>query len=178
MNVDALRSEFQGAILTPDSPSPRQPDDCGNGMIDRRPPLSRVHQCGRRRRCRALRGAREPAPGCSLRGHNVAGLASLDDGLVIDVSQMKQDRRRSAMDGCRRGGAHWGEFDLATRAHGLGDNRRPRVTTGIAASRSECVGGSWVAADSRCDNTLAYNRDRDGQQITATADAHADHFGR
>jgi FAD/FMN-containing dehydrogenase len=66
-------------------------------------------------------------------GHNIAGNALCDDGLVIDLSQMKT----AIVDpGARRvtieGGATLADLDAATQAHGLATPVGINSTTGIA----------------------------------------------
>src|SRR4029077_19027858 len=66
-------------------------------------------------------------------GHNVAGNAVSDGGLVIDLSLM----RRVEVDGRNRraraqGGATWGDFDGATQPHGLATPGGIVSSTGVA----------------------------------------------
>jgi FAD/FMN-containing dehydrogenase len=65
--------------------------------------------------------------------HNVAGYATCDGGLVIDLSLMKGVR----VDPVRRrvraqGGVLWGELDHETQAFGLATTGGTDPTTGIA----------------------------------------------
>jgi FAD/FMN-containing dehydrogenase len=92
-----------------------------NGMIDRRPAY--ILQC--RNASDAVAGiafAKDRGLPISTRGggHNVAGYAVCDDGVVIDLSLMRSvridpARRRAFVDG----GARWGDVDQATVSHGL-----------------------------------------------------------
>ena len=53
-------------------------------------------------------------------GHNYAGLAICDDGLMIDLSAMADVSADAAARRARcGGGATWAELDGATQAHGL-----------------------------------------------------------
>jgi FAD/FMN-containing dehydrogenase len=66
-------------------------------------------------------------------GHNIAGNAMCDDGLVIDLSKMKAARvdpvgRRVTVEG----GATLADMDAATQAHGLATPVGINSTTGIA----------------------------------------------
>jgi FAD/FMN-containing dehydrogenase len=105
-----------------------------NGAIDRRPAVIAP--------CRdsddvvaALRLADERGLAVAVRGggHGVAGLAVCDDGLVVDLSPMKDiavdPERRTARAG---GGVLWGELDAATQAHGLATVGGIVTHTGIA----------------------------------------------
>ena len=48
-------------------------------------------------------------------GHNVAGFSTCDDGIVIDLSQMKNIEIDKTSQTVRaQGGLTWGEFDKAT----------------------------------------------------------------
>ena len=66
-------------------------------------------------------------------GHSVAGLSTCDDGVVIDLSPMRDvnvdaDRRTATVDP----GATWADFDAATAAHGLATTGGLISTTGVA----------------------------------------------
>src|SRR5215208_633960 len=65
-------------------------------------------------------------------GHNVAGRATIDDGLLVDVSQMKgiqiDVRARTAR---AQGGVLWNEFNRETQGHGLATTGGVVGTTGI-----------------------------------------------
>src|SRR5690606_22164982 len=66
-------------------------------------------------------------------GHNVAGSAVCDDGLVIDLSLMKgievDPENRIAR---AEGGVTWGELDRATQVYGLATPGGVVSDTGIA----------------------------------------------
>ena len=70
----------------------------------------------------AIRFAREHDLPLAVRGggHNGAGLGSVDDGVVIDLSPMKSVCVDAATRTVRvGGGCVWGEVDAATQPHGL-----------------------------------------------------------
>ena len=88
--AERLRSRLRGELLTPSDPGYDAARRVFNGAIDRRPALIA--------RCRnsddviqAVNVGREQNLLVSVRGtgHNVAGYAVCDDGLVIDLSLMK-----------------------------------------------------------------------------------------
>jgi FAD/FMN-containing dehydrogenase len=66
-------------------------------------------------------------------GHNVAGRATIDDGLMLDLSLMKgihvDPQTRTAR---AQGGVTWGEFNRETQLHGLATTGGVVSTTGIA----------------------------------------------
>ena len=106
-----------------------------NGMVDRRPRL--IARCrGTADVAATVRFARDLDLEIAVRGggHNVAGTAVCDDGIVIDFSAM----RAVSADPLERvahvqGGALWGDVDHETQAHGL-------ATTGGIVSHTG-VGG-------------------------------------
>src|SRR4249920_2095503 len=92
-----------------------------NGTVDRRPKL--IARCtGVADVAAAVRFARDGDLAIAVRGggHNVAGTAVCDDGIVIDLSAM----RAVSVDPAERtaqvqGGALWRDVDHETQAHGL-----------------------------------------------------------
>jgi hypothetical protein len=106
-----------------------------NGAIDRRPHV--IARCiGAADVVAAVRFARDHDLGIAIRGggHNVAGTAVCDAGIVIDLSAMRGVRvdpanRRAWV----QAGALWGDVDRETQAHGL-------ATTGGIVSHTG-VGG-------------------------------------
>src|SRR5207342_238781 len=66
-------------------------------------------------------------------GHNVAGRATIDGGLMIDLSLMKgmhvDPVKRTAR---AQGGVTWAEFNRETQLHGLAVTGGVVSTTGIA----------------------------------------------
>lgn len=107
--------------LTPGEPGYEEARHVWNGVIDRRPAM--IVRCADTAAVvEALRLAREGNLAVSVRGggHNVAGTAIRDDGVVVDLSEMNRvevdPRRRVARAG---GGATWADVDRATQRHGL-----------------------------------------------------------
>jgi FAD/FMN-containing dehydrogenase len=119
--IDDLRSRFQGQLIVPGD---RQYDTARavfNAAIDRRPTL--IARCtGPQDVIHAIKFARDENLRLAVRGtgHNVAGYAVCDDGLVIDLSPMKT----VAVDAGSRtvraeGGCTWGEVNDALQPYGL-----------------------------------------------------------
>ena len=108
MNVDALRPEFRGEILTPEAAGYDAAREIWNGMIDRRPAV--IARCtGPDDVVAAVRfAAREGLhPAVRGGGHNVAGLASVDGGDRRLADEARR-RRPGRADGGGRGGPHVG----------------------------------------------------------------------
>jgi FAD/FMN-containing dehydrogenase len=125
---------FSGTVITPDHPGYEAARRVWNGMIDKRPVL--IARCSSATDVKsALAHARAEGLPIAVRGgaHNVAGHATVDGGMVIDLSPMKSIR----VDAQQRlafadAGLAWGEFDAATQAHGLATTGGMISTTGIA----------------------------------------------
>jgi hypothetical protein len=180
MNVDDLKRDFRGEILTPTSPGYEAARRIWNAMIDKRP--AAIARCTSPADVSAAVrfAAREGLyPAVRGGGHNAAGLAMIDDGLVIDVSQMKRiSVDSSARTAVAETGLTWGEFDKATQAYGLATTGGLISTTGIAGLT---LGGGvgWLMGQCglTCDNTLSYDVvTANGDLITANANQHQDLF--
>src|SRR5262249_54506106 len=121
MQIEQLRSRVRGAIVQPDGESYESVRLLYNRMIDKRPALivrcvdvadviAAVDYARTNNLLTAIRGG----------GHNGAGLGSCDDGLVIDLSQMRGIHVDPGERTVRvEGGALWGDVDHATHAFGL-----------------------------------------------------------
>ncbi len=132
--VDELAASLQGDLLIADSPGYDEARALWNGMIDKRPGL--IARCATANDVvRAVKFARDEGLLIAIRGagHNIAGNAVCDDGLVIDLSQMKSVEVDEAGRTARVGpGATLGDFDQAVQAHGLATPTGINSTTGIA----------------------------------------------
>ncbi|MBV9325018.1 MAG: FAD-dependent oxidoreductase [Chloroflexi bacterium] len=92
-----------------------------NGMIDRRPALIARSQTAQDV-VASVNFARDEKLLIAVRGgaHNVAGNATCDDGIVIDLSRMNQvDVDPTARTARAQPGCTWADFDKATHPHGL-----------------------------------------------------------
>jgi FAD/FMN-containing dehydrogenase len=105
-----------------------------NGAIDRRPRL--IARCvGAADVVAAVRFARDHDLEIAIRGggHNVAGTASCDDGIMIDLSAMRAVRvDPTGHTAWVQGGALWGDVDRETQAHGLATTGGIVSHTGVA----------------------------------------------
>src|SRR3989475_9112158 len=114
-------SELHGEIVRPQDEGYDDARKIWNAMIDRRPAL--IVRCRDAEDVtRSIAFARYHELPLAVRGggHNVSGNALCDDGLVIDLSPLKEVRidteRRTAIVG---GGVTSGEFDKAAQAAGV-----------------------------------------------------------
>jgi hypothetical protein len=159
-----------------------EPRAIHNGLIDKRPALIV--------RCRAasdvvaaLALARRAGLEVSVRGggHNVAGRAVTDGGIMISLADMKDvavDPARATV--TAQGGVTWGELNAAAGAHGLAVTGGVVSTTGIAGYT---LGGGlgWLmakhglAADNRLSVELVTAA---GEVLDVDAGSHPDLSGR
>jgi FAD/FMN-containing dehydrogenase len=112
-------------------------------------------------------------------GHSVAGMSTVEDGLVIDVRAMNAVHVDPAARTARCGaGATWADFDAATQAHGLATTGGRVSTTGVAGLT--LGGGSgWLERKHglACDNLRAVELvTADGDAVRASRDEHPDLF--
>jgi FAD/FMN-containing dehydrogenase len=125
--------KFRGVLITPDHPDYDDARAVWNGTIDRRPRL--IARCsGTADVAAAVRFALDGDLEIAVRGggHNVAGTAVCEDGLVIDLSAMRAvsvDLADSTA--LVQGGALWGDVDQATQAHGLATTGGIVAHTGV-----------------------------------------------
>ena len=132
--TEALRSSLRGEVIDRDHPSYDAARRVWNGLIDRYPAV--IVRCADTSDVvEAVRVARKFRPTVSIRGggHQVAGSAVCDDGLVIDLSAMKGIHVDPTTRTVRaQGGVLWGELDRETQLHGLATTGGEVSVTGIA----------------------------------------------
>ncbi len=175
-----FQDTFSGQVILPDDPGYEDARTVWNGMIDRRPAIiARPNTTDEV--ARAIAYGRERSLPIAVRGggHNVAGNATVDGGLVIDLSPLKgiqvdREKRVAIADP----GLTWGEFDKATGAFGLATTGGIASTTGIAGFT---LGGGigWLMRryGLTCDNLLASELvTAEGEAVRASANENADLF--
>jgi FAD/FMN-containing dehydrogenase len=132
--VDTLRTRLRGQLALPGEPGYDESRALWNAMIDRRPAL--VARClGAADVITCVDFARERRLAASIKGggHNIAGLAVCDGGLMIDLSLMRGvwvdpvERIARAQAGCLLG-----DVDRETQLHGLAAVLGFVSATGIA----------------------------------------------
>jgi FAD/FMN-containing dehydrogenase len=132
--LQAFAMQLRGRVLGPDDPGYDDARRIWNGLIDRRPAL--IVQCtGAADVVDAVNFAREHDLLVSIKGggHNVAGNAVNDGGIVIDLSQMRGVHVDPSTQTVRaQGGATWADMDRETQLFGLAVPGGVVSTTGIA----------------------------------------------
>jgi len=132
--VSELAKTFSGQLLQPSDMGYDVARKVHNGLIDKRPALI-ARSRGVADVVDAIRLARAEDLGVAVRGggHNVAGRATIDGGVMIDLSLMKglyvDPRTRSAR---AQGGSTWNDFNRETQLHGLATTGGVVSSTGIA----------------------------------------------
>ena len=143
--LDLLHPQLEGDLLTPASPGYDEARKVWNGVIDRKPAI--IARCTSTADVvAAVNAAREHGLIVSIRGggHNVAGNAVNDDGLVIDLSNMRGVTvNPAAQTAIVQGGATWADVDSATQAYGLAAPGGKVSTTGVAGFTLH-GGMSWM----------------------------------
>ncbi|MDA1062535.1 MAG: FAD-binding oxidoreductase [Chloroflexi bacterium] len=132
--VAELRSELRGELLQPGDAGYDEARTIWNAMIDRHPALIVRCQVASDVK-RAVDFARELGLLLAVRsgGHNIAGSAICDDGVVIDLSQMTAVSVDAAAGRATvEAGATLHDLDAATQAHGLAVPLGINSTTGVA----------------------------------------------
>jgi len=132
--VESFARGLRGGVVAPADDRYNEIRAVWNGMIDRRPGL--IVRCrGAADVARAVDLARDHGLLVSVRGagHNIAGNAVCDGGLMIDLALMKDVRVDPGARTARVGpGATLGDFDRETQAYGLATPVGINSTTGIA----------------------------------------------
>jgi FAD/FMN-containing dehydrogenase len=153
-----LKDGFQGRVMVPRDDGYDQARALFNAMIDKRPAV--IAQCASADDiAAAVRFGRETGLPTAVRsgGHSVAGMSTVDDGLVVDLRNMKTIDVDAAQRTVRCGaGLTAAELDRATQEHGLATTGGRVSTTGVAGFT--LGGGSgWLERKYglACDNLIA-----------------------
>ena len=178
--IDDLRSRVTGSVLQPADPGFEAARRIWNAMIDRLPAV--IVRCANAGDIPfAIDWARSQGLDITVRGggHNIAGSAVCDGGVMIDLSSMKAihvdpGRRRALVEP----GAALGDFDRAAQAHGLATPVGINSTTGVAGLT---LGGGfgWLTRKYglTIDNLVAADVvTADGRQLRASQGENPDLF--
>ena len=171
---------FRGQLINADHPDYHTARFVWNGTVDRRPRL--IARCsGSADVAAAVRFARDHDLEIAVRGggHNVAGTAVCDDGIVIDLSGMRATSvDLSGQTTQVQGGALWSDVDHETQVHGLATTGGIVSHTGVAGLT---LGGGlgWLMRKHglTVDNLVAADVvTAEGRIIRASTDEHPDLF--
>ena len=178
--LGAFSTGLRGPCLVPGDPGYDEARIIWNASADKRPAI--IAQCsGTADVIDAVNFAREQGLLVAVRGggHNVAGNAVCDGGIVIDLSAMNGVRvdvaGRSARAG---GGCTLGDVDRETQAFGLAAPLGVVSLTGIAGL-TLCGGLGWLRRKHgmACDALISVDVvTADGNFVTASKDQNADLF--
>jgi FAD/FMN-containing dehydrogenase len=176
--IAALAELLRGRLVLPSDADYDQTRSVWNGMVDRRPAL--IVQCaGVADVVTTVNFAKEHDLLVAVRGggHNAAGNAVCDDGLVIDLSLMKGVRVDPLARTVRaEGGVTIGELDHESQAFGLAVPMGVVTETGIAGLT--LAGGiGWLRRKYglSCDNLISADVvTANGELVTASSDNNAD----
>ena len=176
--LEALSASFSGTVLRPGDDGYDEARLVHNGLVDRRPAL--IARCqGTADIAEAIGLARASSLEISVRGggHNVAGRAVTDGGLMIDLSAMKGIHVDAEARTARaQGGVVWKELNRETHAHGLAVTGGAISSTGIAGFT---LGGGlgWLMAKHGlgADNLIGVELvTAEGETIDVSDATHAD----
>jgi FAD/FMN-containing dehydrogenase len=178
--MNDFQTMLRGSLLRPGDPGYDQSRQIWNAMIDKRPAMI-VRCAGAADVMASVKFARAHGLPLAIRGggHNIAGSALCDDGLVIDLSGMRSvridpERRRAYVEG----GATLRDFDHEAQAFALATPLGINSTTGVAGLT---LGGGfgWLTRTlgMTIDNLLAADIIMaDGRCLHASATDNADLF--
>lgn len=180
INIEELQATFRGRLIQPNDPDYDEVRQVWNGYIDKHPAL--IAQCsGTADVIDAVKFARKNDIEVSVRGggHNVAGSALVDDGMMIDLSKMRGIHVDASRKLARvQGGATWGDLDRETQVFGLAAPGGVVSTTGVAGLT---LGGGlgWMRKKHglSCDNLDSIEIvTADGKLLTASKTENEDLF--
>ena len=132
--VAELSRNFSGRLLLPEHTPWDDARRVHNGLVDKRPAV--IAQCaGSADIVQAVRLARERSLEIAVRGggHNVGGRATVDDGMLIDLTPMRHVFVEPAARTARvAGGTLWAQVNRETQVHGLATTGGVVSSTGVA----------------------------------------------
>src|SRR5919198_594054 len=157
--LQELRETVRGEVLTSGDDGYDQARRIWNGVHDGRRPALLVRCMGAAEVIAAVGFARSNDLTIAVRGggHSVAGFSTCDDGIVIDLSPLRNvhvdPRARRAYVG---GGAVWADVDHETQAHGLATTGGLVSSTGVAGfTLGGGIGWPMRKHGLACDNVVS-----------------------
>ena len=178
--ITKLQEGFRGEIITPDNPAYDAARKVYNAMIDKHPAV--IARCADIADIMAaVSFGRENNLLTAIRGggHNAGGLGICHDGLVIDLSRMKNVHVDLKSGTARVApGCVWGDVDHAAHAFGMATPSGVISTTGVAGlTLGGGIGHLTRKYGLTIDNLLSVDMIlADGQLVTADAKEHPDLF--
>ncbi len=178
--ISKLKANLRGGVVLPEDQDYNEARKVYNGMIDKHPKM--IVKCANAADVRlAVAFARENDLIVAVRGggHNGAGLATCDDGMVIDFTQMKGVRFDPSSSTIRaESGCTQGDVNHLGQSFGVAVPAGVVSTTGIAGLT---LGGGTGYLTRKygltIDNLLAVDMVlADGSFVTANAEEHPDLF--
>ncbi len=178
--IQDFKSKLRGKLILPGDMDYDRARKVYNAMIDKRPAL--IVQCVNAADViQSVNFARQNNLTVAVRGggHNVAGLSTVDNGLVIDQSLMKgihvnpKDKTVLVQAGCTLG-----DLDHATHAFGLATPTGTLSTTGLAGlTLGGGIGHLTRKYGLSIDNLLSVDMVlADGRYVTASSEFNPDLF--
>jgi FAD/FMN-containing dehydrogenase len=178
--VDAFKAQFRGNVLLPSDTGYDEIRQIWNAMIDRRPAMiARCTSAADIAAAVAFGRANDLLISIRGGGHNIAGNAVCDEGIMLDLSLMKRVQvDAGARTATVEPGCTLADFDKAAQAHGLATPLGINSTTGVAGLT---LGGGfgWLSRKHgmTVDNLLSATVvTADGRQVRASKDENADLF--
>jgi FAD/FMN-containing dehydrogenase len=178
--VEDFKGVIRGEVLLPDDKGYDRAREIWNGIFDKKPAI--IARClGTGDVIEAVNFAREHGFEVSVKGggHNSAGNAACDDGLMIDLSLMRRINVNKRNKTARvDGGALLGDVDRETQLHGLAASGGIISHTGVGGLT---VGGGfgWISRKYglTVDNLISAEVvTADGKLLTASAEENEDLF--
>lgn len=178
--IEEFKASLRGELIQPNDEGYDDARKVWNGMFDRKPAII-VRCVSTSDVINAVNFARDNTLPISVRGggHNVAGTAVCDDGMMIDLSLMRRvnvdKRNRTAR---VDGGALLGDVDHETQLHGLAVSAGIVSHTGVGGL---ALGGGfgWISRKYglSVDNLISAEVVTiDGRLVTASAEQNPDLF--
>ncbi|WP_225335262.1 FAD-binding oxidoreductase [Halomicrobium urmianum] len=173
-------TDLRGDVIGPDDAAYDDARAVWNGLIDRRPAvIARCRGVADVRAALAFAWAHDLTATVRGGGHNVAGTAVCDGGLVVDLSRMDAVTVDPGGPTARvEGGATWADVDRETQAFGLAVPGGVVSDTGVGGlTLGGGIGHLRRTHGLSCDNLLSVDLvTAGGDVVTASADEHPDLF--